>query len=382
MTEVRVLSGVAEAPREAWNALVGEGSPFLEWDWLATLEDTACVGPGTGWRPQPLTLWENGRLTGACPLYVKDDGQGEFVFDHGWAQAAERAGMSYYPKLLVAVPFTPVPGARLLAAPGCEAAVAATLAAVLEDACTRAGISSVHVNFCTPQEVAALAARGWIHRTGYQYHWHGEALTTFDDYLATLRHKRRNQVRREQRELAAQEVTVTAHVGTDVPADLMPVVFALYRRTLAAHGPWGHQYLTGRFFDEIRSRFAHRLCVIVARQRGEVVAATLNVQKGRTLYGRYWGTFRPLRHLHFNVAYYAAIAHCIAQGLTCFEPGAGGEFKQMRGFDAQVTHSMHWVRDPRLAAAVRAYLVEERAAVAAEVAWWDERTARRRDGGD
>jgi hypothetical protein len=380
VTHVRVLAAVRDVPRAAWDALVGDGSPFLEWDWLSGLEEAGCVAAGTGWLPQHLTLWEGKELIGACPLYVKGHSQGEFVFDHGWASAAHRAGIEYYPKLLVAVPFTPVTGARFLATSGMHEVVTATLAAALEQLCQEQGFSSTHVNFCRPDDATVLEKRGWLRRTGYQYQWHNEGFATFDDYLASLRSKRRNQARREQRELESQDIEIAAHVGAEIPESLVPVMFDLYRSTLVDN-PWGHQYLNLRFFELAAERFRSRLCFIVARRRGEVVAGTFNVQKGDALYGRYWGTFHQLRHLHFNVCYYAAIAHCIEHRLARFEPGAGGEFKHLRGFDAQATESMHWVSNRRFKAAVRDYLEQEREQVGREIAWLDERTALRRDRG-
>jgi hypothetical protein len=375
---VRILGAIREASPEAWNALVGDESPFLEWDFLAALEDAQTVTRETGWVPQHLTLWDGDRLAGACPLYVKGHSMGEFVFDQGWATAARRAGIEYFPKLLVAVPFTPVTGARFLARADEAAMVRGTLAAVLERLCEDHEFSSVHVNFCRPPEVDALAARGWLRRTGFQYQWRNPGFSVFDDYLASLRAKRRNQVRRERRELAAQGIEITAYVGADVPADVAPLAYRLYRATVDGT-PWGQRYLTKRFFELVVERFRDRLCLILARHRGEVVAGTVNVQKGDALYGRYWGALRDLRHLHFNVCYYAAVEHCIRHGLARFEPGAGGEFKHQRGFDATATESMHWLRDPRLRAAVRDYLVRERAAVADEIEWYGERSALRRD---
>ncbi len=376
---VRVLDSVRDVPREAWDALVADESPFLEWEWLAALEEGKTVGRETGWLPQHLTLWDGDRLVGACPLYLKAHSMGEFVFDHTWATAAARAGIDYYPKLLVAVPFTPVMGARFLARAEDAPSVRATLAAVVERLCAEQRFSSAHVNFCQPAEAEALAGRGWLRRSGYQYHWRNDGFRTFDDYLASLRAKRRNQVRRERRELEVQSVEIRTYLGGDVPDDVAPLVYRLYRSTVDDN-PWGQRYLTRRFFDVVLERFRERVCLVLARQHGEVVAGTFNVQKGDALYGRYWGSFRTLRHLHFNVCYYAAIEHCIAAGLARFEPGAGGEFKHLRGFDATETTSMHWIRDARFRAAVADYLTRERAAVANEIEWWDEKTARKRDG--
>lgn len=376
---LRVLTDMREVPRDAWDRLVGDGSPFLEWAWLQALEESGCVSEDVGWTPQHLTLWDGDVLVGGCPLYVRTDSFGEFIFDQSWASAAHRAGIPYYPKLLVAVPFTPATGQRLLAAPGRAADVVPALAELLESMCD-APFSSVHVNFCEPDEAAGLAARGWLLRTDRQFHWQNEGFRSFDDYLASLRSKRRNQVRRELRSLDEENVTITAHVGDAIPPGIMPTMFEIYRTNIE-HQDYGCQYLNLPFFELVGERFRDRLCLVVARQDGEVVAGTFNVQKAGVLYGRYWGALRPMDNLHFNVAYYAGIRHAIAAGLTRFEPGAGGPFKMLRGFDASETRSVHWVRVPRLRAAIADFLERERVMVAAEIAWLQERTALRRDGG-
>jgi predicted N-acyltransferase len=354
------------------------GSPFLEWTFLACLEEAETVRPETGWLPQHLTLWDGARLIGACPLYVKSHSMGEFVFDQGWAAGAERAGIAYYPKLLVAVPFTPVAGSRFLARPADRGRVVHVLAAVLERIVEAQGLSSAHANFCREDEATALAERGWLHRTGWQYHWRNDGYATFEDYLGALRSKRRNQTRRELRALAEQGVRIRHWVGDAIPEAVVARLHDLYRTTIDDN-PWGRPYLNARAFELLAERFRARLCVIGAERDGHLIAGTINVQKGDALYGRYWGAFERLRHLHFNVCYYAAIEHCIAHGLGRFEPGAGGDFKHLRGFDAQETRSMHFVVDPRLRAAVADWLARERAAVGEEIAWYDGRTALRRD---
>lgn len=378
MPTLRVLDSLRDVPRDAWDALVGDGSPFLEWDWLALLEEAKAVGPDSGWIPHHLTLWEGSRLIAACPLYAKDHSRGEFVFDNGWASAAHRAGIPYYPKLLVAVPFTPVTGHRVLAQPDVQARATLVFAGALEELCARR-FSSVHVNFCTEEESATLTARGWLRRTGYQYHWTNPGFRTFDDYLASLRSKRRNQARREQRELEAQGITIEALVGDAIPDALLAPAYRLYRSTVDSN-PWGQRYLNHRVFELAFTRWRSRLCLIVARRGGDIVAGTVNVQKAGVLYGRYWGAFETLRYLHFNVCYYAAIEHCIVQGLHRFEPGAGGEFKHLRAFDAAETRSMHWIGHAGLRHAVAEYLEREREHVAGEMEWLDDNTARKRDG--
>jgi predicted N-acyltransferase len=378
--KLTILNGLSAIDPTAWDALVGDASPFLEWGWLASLEDAGCVTQRTGWLPQHLALFDDGgRLVGACPLYVKGHSQGEFVFDHGWAQAAARAGIQYYPKLLVASPFTPATGVRFLAHPAADrTAVRRQLATALRELCGAEGYSSVHVNFCQPDEADALEALGYVRRAGYQFQWINPGWRTFDDYLAALRSKRRKQVRRERRELAERDVTISKHLGAEISDELFAPMFALYRTTVDKF-VWGHQYLNAPLFDLLRRRWKHRLAFVVARRAGEILAGTFNVWKGDVLYGRYWGTFEDVRHLHFNVCYYAAIELCLEHGISRFEPGAGGEFKHLRGFDARSTVSMHFLGDPRLADAVRRYLVEERRAVAREIGWLDGQSALRRD---
>ena len=377
---LEVKEGMADVSPEAWNALVGDGSAFLEWEWLSSLEHAGCVSARTGWLPQHLTLWSGRELIGACPLYVKAHSMGEFVFDHGWAEAAQSAGIAYYPKLLVGIPFTPATGARFLSAPGTDRpSVIRALGEALQGICRRNGFSSAHVNFCLPDEVEALADCGFEHREGYQYRWTNPGWRSFEDYVAALKTKRRTQVRRERRELLDQGITIEVREGAEVPRELLPTMFRLYRTTIDKLY-WGRRYLNARLFDLVGERWRRRLCFILARRDDEVVAGTFNVRKGGVLYGRYWGAFEDLRFLHFNVCYYAAIEHCVRQGIERFEPGAGGEFKHLRGFDAQSTDSMHFLADRRLAHAVADYLARERRAVERHIEYMEERSALRKSG--
>lgn len=358
---LRVLTQFAHDVRQdEWDALVGDESPFLEWGWLASLEEARCVGGDTGWSPQHLALFQDEKLVAACPLYLKTNSEGEFVFDYSWANAAYRGGIEYYPKMLVAVPFTPATGIRFLVAAHLDrAGIVRALGKALRDLCHEHEISSVHVNFCHEDEVDALADVGFLERKGFQYKWRNHGYETFDDYLGALRHKRRKEIKRERRVLGEQGVTIEALVGDDIPEELYPEMYRLYLTTVDKY-VWGRRYMTPQFFDLLRERFRKNLCFLFARQHGEVVAGTFNVQKSGALYGRYWGTYREMRHLHFNVCYYATIEHCIDSKLERFEPGAGGEFKWLRGFDAEATRSMHYLRDPRLAEAVRRFVDGER----------------------
>jgi len=374
---VELVDGVAELPRDEWNALVGDESPFLEWDWLASHEQAGTVGEHSGWYPKPLVIRDGKRLVAACPLYVKTNSAGEFVFDHAWADAAQRARVPYYPKLLVGVPFTPVTGARLLLAPDVDRPeTMRLLGTALRQICQNNEMSSVHINFCTREEVDALTATGaagdrqadsndavdpgdYQLRVGFQYHWSNHGFASFDDYLAQFRSKRRNQIKRERREMERQGVEIQALVGDEISDDLFEPLYRCYLATIDSRY-WGRQYLNREFFGLLRDRFRHRLCFIVARRGGEVIAGTTNIVKSGVLYGRYWGALKPVRHLHFNVCYYAAIEHCIRAGLDRFEPGAGGDYKYLRGFDAQPTLSLHYIAEPRFAQAVAQYLAAER----------------------
>ena len=344
---VEVRSGLSEIEPSAWDTLVGDGSPFLEWGWLASLEESGCVSAETGWLPQHLTVWDGAELIAACPLNVKGHSQGEFVIDHGWADAAARVGIAYYPKLLVAVPFTPAAGVRFLTHP---AADRSPLVRLLGDAllqiCRANDFSSVHVNFCSLDEVEDLAALGFVRRTGYQFQWINPGWQTFDEYLDAFRSKRRIQIKRERRELETQGVEITVHAGDAIPDELFGPMFQLYTSTIDKLY-WGRQYLNADLFELLRRRWKHRLCFFVARRRRAVVAGTFTVRKGDVLYGRYWGSLVELRYLHFNVCYYASIEYCLREGLRRFEPGAGGEFKHLRGFDARPTESLHFITDAR-----------------------------------
>ena len=379
MLQVKVSKTMNEVDRENWDALVGDGSPFLEWDWLAAMEEARCVTPKTGWQPQHLTVYDQSRLVAACPLYVKGHSMGEFVFDHAWADAAQRAGIEYYPKLLVAAPFTPATGVRFLTAPGAERpALIRLLGQTLQEVCTQNEISSVHVNFCLPDETEVLEEIGFLKRVGIQYQWLNHEYRVFDDYLAHFRSKRRNQIKREIREMEEQEVAIEVLSGDQIPDALFPRMFALYKSHLDKLY-WGRQYLQPRFFDLLAGRFRRNLCFVVARQRGEIIAGTFNVQKSGVFYGRYWGAFKELRHLHFNVCYYAAVDHCIRNGFVRFEPGAGGDFKRLRGFDPQPTASMHFLADARLAAAVARFLDRERAQMDRTIDWLQEESELKRE---
>ena len=372
---IQLEDGVSNLAQAEWDTLVGDESPFLEWNFLAALEEAGAVGGQTGWDARPLVARDDGRIVAACPLYVKGNSEGEFVFDWSWADAAYRAGIEYYPKLLVGVPFSPVTGARFLVAPGEDAGDwIRQLGAALRQICGDNDLSSVHVNFCHPEEAQALEDVGYHTRIGLQYHWHNQGYAGFEDYLGAFRSKRRNQVRRERREMEKQGVTIRTYRGDDITAELVDPMFDFYLQTIRERA-WGRQYLNRDVFERLLDRWKDRLCLIVAEQDGEKIAGTFNVEKGDALYGRYWGATRMVRHLHFNVCYYAAVEHCIDHGLARFEPGAGGEYKQVRGFDASPTWSAHYMADPRLGAAIERFLESERQNAEHTIDWYRENSA-------
>ena len=357
---VNIHSRMAEIDQSDWDALVGDGSPFLEWDWLDGLERTGCVSPETGWVPQHVVVKDGERMVAACPLYIKSHSQGEFVFDHQWAHAARSAGIAYYPKMLVAVPFTPATGIRLMTAPGADRpALVALMGGALLKMCEQTGLSSVHVNFCGADEISPLREAGFLERVGMQYHWENHGFQEFEDYLRLFRSKRRNKLRREIREMDDMGIEISVASGNDIEDHLFPILYELYK-THIEKLYWGQLYLNQAFFEHLANRFKRNLCFITASYQGRIVAGTFNVQKNGVFYGRYWGAFEDLRYLHFNVCYYAAIDHCIRTGIHRFEPGAGGDFKQLRGFEARLTHSMHHLRHPALNKAVSEFLQSER----------------------
>ncbi|HYA29301.1 MAG TPA: GNAT family N-acetyltransferase [Acidobacteriota bacterium] len=357
---LKVVRKVAEVSRERWDALVGKASPFLKWDWLDSLEQSGCVNEETGWVPHHIVVEKGAELVAACPMYLKLHSMGEFVFDYEWAEAAHRAGIQYYPKMLVGVPFTPVTGHRFLTADGEERGqlirfMGQALAKIAADN----KISSVHVNFCLADECEALQAAGFFPRNGIQYHWQNRRFNSFDDYLGSFRSDRRNKVKRERREVVERGITIRAYEGADLTPHHLRTMFKLYKGHVDRLY-YGRQYLTQKFFDEMHRRFAAHVCLMLAERDGKIIAGTFNVRDETAMYGRYWGCFEEHPFLHFNVCYYSAIEHSIRVGLERFEAGAGGSFKQLRGLDPEHTTSVHYIVDGKFRRAVERFLDQER----------------------
>jgi predicted N-acyltransferase len=364
---LRVLERVSEVPRETWDALLGpDSSPFVEHTWLDLLEQTGCVGADTGWLPAHLSLWQDEELVAVAPAYAKGNSEGEFVFDWNWADAAHRMGVRYYPKVVVAVPFTPATGDRVLVAPGRDRAQATRiLAAGARQWAGQVGASGVHVLFPRDEEAEVWEQAGYLRRDGVQYHWVRDGAASFDDYLARFSSKHRNQMKRELRRVAELGITVETLRPEQHTREVARAMYGFYSSTVDRHGPWGRHYLNEEFFEAVAERFAHRLAWVVARDaRGRLVGGAFNAVKERVMYGRYWGASVEVPNLHFVICYYEGIRACIERGIDVFEGGAGrDEHKRSRGFAPTRTRSAHWVASPRLRSALGPWLEHERGRV-------------------
>jgi predicted N-acyltransferase len=365
--QIRTIETIAAVPAAAWDACAGTDNPFVSHAFLKALEESRSVGARTGWLPRHVLVEDGGgALLAAAPMYVKSHSQGEYVFDHGWAQAYERAGGRYYPKLQVAVPFTPVPGPRLLVRPGplADEARGALLHGLVEIA-RRLNVSSLHITFPHAEEAQRLAAAGFMLRLGCQYHWTNRGYRTFEDFLADLSSRKRKAIRKERREALAGGITIRALGGDEIRPRHWDAFFAFYMDT--GGRKWGRPYLTRAFFECLGASLADRTVLVLAEQDGSPVAGALNLRGTDALYGRNWGCLGDFRFLHFEACYYQAIEYAIAHGLQRVEAGAQGEHKIQRGYLPTPTWSAHWLRDPGFAAAVEDFLGRERAAVEAEM---------------
>jgi predicted N-acyltransferase len=357
---VRIVRKIADVPRERWDSLASGCSPFLRWDWLDCFEQSGCVSEETGWLPHHLIVEREQAIIAACPMYLKLHSMGEFVFDWEWADAARRAGIQYYPKMLVGVPFTPATGQRFLTAPGEDRRrLVEFMGQALRKIASDNKISSVHVNFCLSDEREALEAVGFVSRSGIQYHWQNRGYASFDDYLGSFRSERRNKVKRERREMAQRSIAIRAVEGPELTPHHLRTMFRLYKDHVDRLY-YGRQYLTEEFFTEIQSRFAANTCLMLAQRDGKIIAGTFNIRDDTAMYGRYWGAFEDVPFLHFNVCYYSAIEHSIKMGLKRFEAGAGGSFKQLRGLEPEHTTSVHFIVNGKFRQAVERFLVQER----------------------
>ena len=356
----KIASGIAGLNAHAWDRL-GSSDPFVTHAFLSALEDSGSVGPGTGWTPAPILVEDDAeRLVAAAPAFLKSHSQGEYVFDHGWAEAWQRAGGEYYPKLQVAVPFTPVPGPRLLGSRPQQ------LLAAIEAVSVQNELSSAHITFIDDAGAAECERRGWLIRHGVQYHWFNRGYASFDDFLATLSSRKRKTLRKE-RAVALDGLDIRILRGSEIGPAEWDAMWGFYQDT--GSRKWGRPYLTREFFDLVGERMGDAVLLFLACRGGQPIAGALNFVGTDTLYGRYWGCVEEVPFLHFELCYYQAVEWAINHGLQCVQAGAQGEHKVARGYEPVITKSAHFIPNPSFRQAVAQFLEAEREGVAAEVEW-------------
>ncbi len=369
---------IAEISAEDWDACAGDGNPFSSHAFLSALEDSGSANARTGWLPQHAVLrTEDGTIVATAPMYAKSHSYGEYVFDHGWANALERTGTSYYPKLQVAVPFSPVPGPRLLRRPGTGIS-AGTLASAFVQACESLDMSSVHVTFCTAEEWEGLGEAGWLQRIGMQFHWENNGYKDFEGFLGALSSRKRKVLRRERRDANAAGLTFHTLTGSDITESHWDAFYRFYHSTVDRK--WGSAYLTRRFFSLLGERLGHKVVLMYAENAGVPVAGALNLAGSEALYGRNWGCRSDWPFLHFELCYYRAIDWAIEHGLQRVEAGAQGRHKIQRGYLPKPTYSAHWIAHKGLRRAVESFLVEERAGIQQDMLALAEDSPFRKDG--
>ncbi len=362
--QLKAIGSINDIAKDQWNALLGVDHPFLRHEFLQALERYGAVGPDNGWIPHHLLLTDGQALIAAAPAYLKTNSWGEFVFDFAWAQAYARHGLEYYPKLVIAAPYSPVNGPRMLLHPdypadGLRRALADGARQMGDDM----GLSSVHWLFTQTDDLKVLEAAGYSTREGCQYHWRNAGYRDFDHYLAGFSSKKRKNIRRERRIVRDQGITVRTVHGHEADVDLWAALHAFYEDTFHAHG--NLPVISRTCFVELGMKLRDRMVLFVAERAGQPVAGAICLRSSNTLYGRYWGAAEEFDGLHFEACYYQGIEYCIQHGLDRFEPGAQGEHKVARGFLPTLTYSAHHLADPRFASAVDDFLARERPAVRA-----------------
>ncbi len=355
------ISKISEVPKPEWDALAQPlKTPFLEWDWLHNMETSGSVGGRSGWLPQHLTVWRDRQLIAAAPLYLKGHSQGEFVFDHQWADIGYRLGIEYYPKLLGMSPFTPAEGYRFLIAPGeDEDEVTALMVNEIDHFCDRHSISGCHFLYVEPEWHPVLKRHGftsWLH---HSYIWQNQGYQTFDDYLKAFNANQRRNIKRERKAIGKASLQVRTLSGDEIPLALFSNIYSFYESTCDKFGWWGSKYLTKRFFEQLHHDFRHRVLFVAAYREQDdrlPVGMSFCLTKGDKLYGRYWGSSYEIDYLHFEACYYAPIEWAIAHGINTFDPGAGGRHKKRRGFPATPNYSMHRFYHHRLSKIFLSYI--------------------------
>ncbi|WP_428944757.1 GNAT family N-acetyltransferase [Pantoea sp. FN060301] len=359
-----VLTQLADIPASQWDALLPDGGPFTRHAFLSTLEESGCLGQGTGWQPEHLLWCEQDEVLAAMPGYRKSHSRGEYVFDFAWAEACQRAGVPYYPKWLAAVPFSPVTGARLLGSADAGQKLVAALPGFLQ----QGGLLSAHINFSDRHARTLLSEEAhWLARLGCQYHWRNPGYRDFQDFLDTLMSRKRKQIRKERELVASQGFAFEWLTGEQLSEAHWDFVYACYANTYAVRGQ--RPYLTRSFFSLLAEKMPEAIRVVLATQNGLAAAMAFSLVDGTTIYGRYWGCLEEFNRLHFETCFYQGMDYAIANGLTRFDAGAQGEHKLVRGFEPVITESWHYLRHEGLHEAVAGFLQQEREGV---LAWAEE----------
>lgn len=357
------INKIAEIPQGAWDAIaLPLKTPFLEWEWLNNMETSGSIIPKNGWLPQHLTVWKGKELIAGAPLYLKTHSYGEFVFDHQWADLANRLGIEYYPKLLGMSPVTPAEGYRFLIVPGeDEAEITALMVRAIDHFCDRHNISSCHFLYVDPHWRTVLEKQGftsWLH---HSYIWKNTGFNKFEDYLSIFNANQRRNIKRERQAISKNGIEIKTLTGDDIPHTLFPLMYDFYENTCDKFGWWGSKYLTRRFFEQLHHSYRHRVLFVAAYSESDrrlPMGMSFCIFKGDQLYGRYWGSFQEIDCLHFDACYYTPIEWGIDRNIQSFDPGAGGHHKKRRGFPATPNHSMHRFYHPRLAHILIPYITK------------------------
>lgn len=356
---LEITDSIQQVDAQSWDDLVGE-MPLLSHAFLSALERSGSVGKGTGWQPYPMLVHEGGKLVGIMPLYVKSHSYGEYVFDWAWADAYQRSGLNYYPKLLSAIPFTPITSQRLIAN---SAKIQALMIDALDETMHKHQLSSAHVLFPDDDSTAVLKQAGWLQRHGVQFRWKNENFTDFEDFLSTLSHDKRKKIHQERKKVTATGVECQRVKGADITSEQWSFFYACYENTYLEHH--STPYLTPAFFQQIGQSMPQNILLVLAYLDGKPIASALNIYHQATLYGRYWGALQYVPNLHFELCYYQAQEFCIAENIQYFEGGAQGEHKLARGFKPRSTCSFHKILHPDFANAIQDFVAKESQGVAA-----------------
>lgn len=364
---LEITDSIQQINAQDWNDLVGD-MPLLSHAFLSALERSGSVGKGTGWQPYPMLVHEDGKLVGALPLYIKNHSYGEYVFDWAWADAYERSGLNYYPKLLSAIPFTPITSQRLL---GSKPEVKALMLEALTDIMHKHQLSSAHILFPDDDSAELLKKAGWLQRNGVQFRWENESYTDFESFLSTLSHDKRKKIRQERKKVVASGVECQRIKGADISVDQWDFFYQCYENTYLEHR--STPYLTPAFFQKIGQSMPQNILLILASVNGKPIASALNIYHQHAIYGRYWGALAYVPNLHFELCYYQAQEFCIAENIRYFEGGAQGEHKLARGFKPRPTCSFHQIAHPDFADAIQNFVQKESQGIAAYTTELEER---------